>query len=353
MMFLFFVGMLSRIEGFDHVGSVPTVDLSISEEEASSVLREALRNYGFFYVKSHGISDELVSQQFAASRDVFNLEQAVKETMSFESTLDIGYLSNQGLDEDSGQIDTKEGFLLSTNAVILNPNATINPDDPLAGSVLKWPTALPEYETIMREWTKQMYNLNGRLNKLLFRALGGIENSLALNPFIIVKQLRYAPTLDNLGAGAHADWGSLTILATDQVPGLEIESDSGAWIPVPPRPGCFIVNAGDQVEFYTRGFFRSANHRVRPTVNQVRFSTALFAYFDYDKVVHPLTSILDFPDANFSKPISPGVSTGDYFSFKLCESVGKPPEDCRRTQQQRGEEGQTNNDLPSSSNSEL
>ena len=48
---------------------------------------------------------------------------------------------------------------------------------------------------------------------------------------------------------------------TDDVPGLEIETEEG-WLPVPPRPDCFIVNAGDQVDFWTRGFFKSANHRV-------------------------------------------------------------------------------------------
>lgn len=50
-------------------------------------------------------------------------------------------------------------------------------------------------------------------------------------------------------AGAHTDWGMLTVLATDAQPGLQI-SHQGTWIDVEPRPGHFVINIGDLLDRY-------------------------------------------------------------------------------------------------------
>ena len=52
--------------------------------------------------------------------------------------------------------------------------------------------------------------------------------------------------LSPLTAGAHTDWGFLTVLATDGVPGLQIFLD-GDWIDAPNREGMFVVNLGDMM----------------------------------------------------------------------------------------------------------
>lgn len=49
------------------------------------------------------------------------------------------------------------------------------------------------------------------------------------------------------GAGAHSDYGMLTILKTDEHPGLQIWS-GGRFVDVPPRSGTFIINLGDMLE---------------------------------------------------------------------------------------------------------
>jgi len=48
-------------------------------------------------------------------------------------------------------------------------------------------------------------------------------------------------------AGPHTDWGALTILATDNEPGLQI-CVGKTWIDVEPRAGMFVVNLGDMVD---------------------------------------------------------------------------------------------------------
>lgn len=52
-------------------------------------------------------------------------------------------------------------------------------------------------------------------------------------------------------AGAHSDYGMLTLLATDDAPGLQIWLESaGRFVDVPPRKGAFIINLGDMLERY-------------------------------------------------------------------------------------------------------
>ena len=46
------------------------------------------------------------------------------------------------------------------------------------------------------------------------------------------------------GAGPHTDYGFITVLATNDVPGLEIFLNN-SWIPIQPIPGALIVNLGN------------------------------------------------------------------------------------------------------------
>ena len=48
-----------------------------------------------------------------------------------------------------------------------------------------------------------------------------------------------------LGIQPHTDYGFITILAQDQVCGLEIQLPDGEWVPLPYVPGTLIINIGD------------------------------------------------------------------------------------------------------------
>lgn len=66
-----------------------------------------------------------------------------------------------------------------------------------------------------------------------------------------------------LRAGAHSDYGSLTILATeDKSGGLQVFNASGAWVDVPIARDCFIINIGDLMARWTNDTWVSTLHRV-------------------------------------------------------------------------------------------
>jgi len=47
-------------------------------------------------------------------------------------------------------------------------------------------------------------------------------------------------------AGAHSDYGTMTILVQDEIGGLEVfDRFIQNWVPVPPRDGAVLVNTGD------------------------------------------------------------------------------------------------------------
>jgi isopenicillin N synthase-like dioxygenase len=107
-------------------------------------------------------------------------------------------------------------------------------------------------------------------------------------------------------------------LATDATPGLQIQLDD-AWLPVPPKPGCFIINSGDQIAQLTNRTYRSALHRVvTGATTQPRYSTAFFTYFGMHATVGPLAQ---FVSAQRPAAYEPQTSL-EYFHYKLHESMG-------------------------------
>ncbi|XP_018630313.1 2-oxoglutarate-Fe(II) type oxidoreductase hxnY-like isoform X2 [Nicotiana tomentosiformis] len=101
------------------------------------------------------------------------------------------------------------------------------------------------------------------------------------------------PTTGIFGAGAHTDYGLITLLATDDVCGLQICKDKDAkpqiWEYVPPLKGAFVVNLGDMLERWSNGIFRSTLHRVLGN-GQERYSIAYFVEPSHDCLVECLVT---------------------------------------------------------------
>src|SRR4029079_11897859 len=58
------------------------------------------------------------------------------------------------------------------------------------------------------------------------------------------------PSPGQMRMGAHTDYGILTVLLADDVPGLQI-SRGGAWHDVRTRRGTFVCNIGDMLQRWT------------------------------------------------------------------------------------------------------
>jgi isopenicillin N synthase-like dioxygenase len=92
------------------------------------------------------------------------------------------------------------------------------------------------------------------------------------------------------GAGAHTDWGAITILAQDSHGGLEVQMPDGTWVPATPMEGSFVVNLGDMIPRWTNGLYHSNPHRVRNTHSggQPRYSIPFFYEPEYTARIDPV-----------------------------------------------------------------
>ena len=93
--------------------------------------------------------------------------------------------------------------------------------------------------------------------------------------------------------GAHTDYGIVTVLYADRVPGLELLDKRGEWIGVVPEPGAYLVNVGDLLAQWSNDRWVSTLHRVVPppaTTDgpSLRRSIAFFHDGDWDAMIQCL-----------------------------------------------------------------
>ena len=116
-----------------------------------------------------------------------------------------------------------------------------------------------------------------------------------------------------MGAGEHTDYGNITLLATDEVGGLEVKTRSGEWIVAPVMPGAFVVNIGDCLMRWTNDIYVSTPHRVVNRSGRERYSIAFFLDPNPDARVAAIPSCVPAGES----PKYPPISAADYLKFRL------------------------------------
>jgi len=272
-------------------------------------LGEACREIGFFYIAGHGIPDALITRVFAASDDFFAQPMAAKQALSIRHTphnRGYGGLNEEKLDP-KGAEDCKEAF----NIGLEFPQG--HPEEAARGCNL-WPK-LEGWRPLMLDYFDRCWDL-GRLIHRGFSLDLGVEEGYFEDklsaPQAILRLLRYPAGQGRqsaaLGAGEHTDYGNITILADDGVPGLEVRDRNGRWIDAPHRAGAFLCNIGDCLMRWSNDIYVSTPHRVRVPSRQ-RNSIAFFL----DPNPHALVA----PIAAAGAAKYPPVSALDYVRERL------------------------------------
>ena len=270
------------------MSDIPIIDVAglrsphLREREAvAAEMGRAARDTGFLYVAGHGISLTLLHAAFEAANALFDLPAAQKQALDIRRSPHnrgyAGFLTEQ-LDE-TALPDRKEAF---------NIGFDLAPDDPelLAGVPFRglnvWPD-LPGWRATMLAYFDACMDLGRVLHRGFALDLGIDEDffsPLIDRPMATLRMLRYPPRdpavpPEALGAGTHTDYGNITLLATDGVPGLQVRRRDGTWIEAPSVPGALIVNIGDLLMRWTNDIYVSTPHRVRQPERQ-RHSLAFF-----------------------------------------------------------------------------
>ncbi|TYZ57896.1 hypothetical protein PybrP1_010500 [[Pythium] brassicae (nom. inval.)] len=260
---------------------IPEVDLS--SPLASEQLRQACTEVGFFYLVNHGISQELIAQVYAEMAHFFHQPASEKQkVLANEYMRGYTLMNEETLDPDvQTQGDTKEGYYICRHVELGSDEMKY----PLHGpNVFPDAAAYPTFQQTTEAYHAAMCALGFRVAQVFAEAAGapGAFDGEGMfdKPMAALRLLRYGAVKSDVsrgvfGAGAHTDYGLLTLLSTDASPGLQILY-RGEWLDVPPRADAFIVNIGDMGERWTNGVFQSTRHRVVNATGRERYSVPFF-----------------------------------------------------------------------------
>ncbi len=127
------------------------------------------------------------------------------------------------------------------------------------------------------------------------------------------------PLPGQLRAGAHTDYGTLTIVApTGEPGGLQVRVRGGDWEDVFVAPGTFVVNIGDMMAQWTNDRWVSTLHRVAnpPLESRVPTRRLSLVYFHQPNPDALVECIPTCRDASRPPKYAP-VTAGDYISRKI------------------------------------
>jgi isopenicillin N synthase-like dioxygenase len=314
--------------------TIPLIDLADAVDgDAGRRLRvareigRACGTAGFFQIRNHGVPAELIEAQYDWTRRFFDLPMAEKQAIGLAGSMaGRGYeaIGDQRLDENSAP-DLKESYYCGVEHPADHPfvRAGLNSYGPN-----RWPGALPGFAAQMTRYLRAQTALGETLMRLLALSLDldeGFFDPTFVDPMITLRLLRYPPhpanaRPDQFGAGAHTDWGAITILAQDELGGLEVLNPAGRWIPATPAPGAFVVNLGDMIPRWTNGRYRSNPHRVvnRDSAGRARYSIPCFFGPSYYSPVECLPTCR----VAGAEPLYPPCTAGEHLAEMYRKTYG-------------------------------
>lgn len=297
---------------------LPIIDISGAggpqRARIAGELYGALNERGFMYLRGHGIDPALIAEAFMAAREFFERSAAYKRRFAYtDIASNFGYQDIEGECLDpGGKPDLKESFTMRNALALANQHS-------------RWP------DGAFRETALALYaaSLSAayRLMNVMTTSLGLQQDFFTLRHLgenVTLRFLHYPANLrasgeSQLGAGAHTDYGSITLLFQDDVGGLELCDAAGQWRSAPPIPGAAVINTGDLMERWTNGRFVSTVHRVRPVAgSRDRYSIAMFVDPDTEVAVDCIPSCLD----EGQTPRYPTITAGEHLQQKIAATHG-------------------------------
>ena len=279
--------------------------LGAERKKLSTALDKMCSETGFLVIEGHGVPQKVIDDQWAIVSEFFSSSLEIKKEVKVPyKGYPYGWIGpdQEALAASKGEVtppDLKESF---NGGPLTIPK---NIKDPAAYQFCYQPTLWPKingFREIWESYYSEMENLAKRIMSAFAEALDLEHNyfdDFINNPISALRALHYPATKNKIfekqqRAGAHTDYGSLTILLPQaDTSGLQIMKKN-SWIDVPAIKGCFVINIGDLMELWTAGRWVSTLHRVVAKPDQsARKSLAYFHQPDWESVIKPINSDSD------------------------------------------------------------
>ena len=290
----------------------PVVDISAltgngcstrGDSEIAAQIDAACTQVGLFVVAGHGIDDQL-GAAFAAARSFFALPAGVKDRVPRINR--YGYVPDRVEARDPADAAYKGRSSLAAEYLDMGLADEVDLD---AVEVL----GCDGFVAAVRSYQAATLSTAHGVLEALATTLGvpGFFATRMSQPQCRLRFLHYPPA-ERLQDGSapvystpHTDYGAITLLAVDGVPGLEVLHD-GAWTPVVAPAGSLIVQLGDMLARWTNDRFRSTPHRVVGSSGTDRFSIPFFVNPDPHTVVSTISSCITAERPERYEPVTAG-----------------------------------------------
>ncbi|MBV9863516.1 MAG: isopenicillin N synthase family oxygenase [Alphaproteobacteria bacterium] len=266
-------------------------------------LRHACENVGFFYIRNHGVSQEIVARAFAASRRFHALPLAEKMALRLNEN-NIGYLPVNASVQGASTVHKATRPNLNESFFISHDRGPEHPDV-IAGTPLRGRNQWPQDAAGLREDMMAYFHALGAMCDRMLPAFALALDMPAdyFGPFFAneahatLRFLHYPPqhdVADNaFGQAPHTDNSFMTVLARTDVPGLAVRLPSGEWFPPPVIPDTFLINLGNMMRRWSNDRFLSTPHGVLNESGSDRYSIAYFHSPNPASVIECLPSCTD------------------------------------------------------------
>lgn len=265
---------------------IPIIDLTalVNGHDTSSLAVEFKKAYsetGFSYVVNHGIDINLRAAVFDAAKRFHALTEAEKQKITLDKR-HRGYIAINTSTDVNSDLATVTKPNQSSSFIMMREDAEVDPNAYLSGPN-QWPDLIG-FREVCEAYAAAMTSLGYKLMELALASIGVSDRSI-LNSFqkptIWLRLLHYPPQsakapMDLFGSAPHKDFGCLTMLAQDDVGGLQVQTPSGHWVDAPPVENSFIVNVGDMLHHLSNGQLLSTPHRVINRTGKERYSIPFF-----------------------------------------------------------------------------
>ncbi len=267
--------------------------LSERKREAEK-LSLACRKHACFLLEVEG-GAALREEAFGQAEVFFGLPVAEKQKISIANSpahrgwFDIGEENLDPLAQKKG--DRKEGIKIGQHLEASHPKCVAR----LALHGQNQYPKLPDFQRVMLEYYADQLAIGRVLLRGFALALGIAEDwfeGYIREPMATLGPLYYPPASvgNPSGAGAHTDFGCLTLLTQKGGDGLEVKGEGGVWQKIHIPEGHLLVTIGDMMGCWSGGRFAASLHRVVYLGDKPRYSLPFFFDPDPDTPIYPLAS---------------------------------------------------------------
>ncbi|KIP02101.1 hypothetical protein PHLGIDRAFT_96346 [Phlebiopsis gigantea 11061_1 CR5-6] len=319
---------------------IPLIDFSkflkatsaTEKRQTAEDIVAGFKEVGFIYLHKHGIPDATVKNAFTKSAEFFSLPKDTKQKLAWEDPRsNRGYVAI-GRERVTQSADPSEIAQLRAQAPDYKESMEIGRNwDPTWKN--QWPqeSDAPRFKESMLGFYQTCHDLHVYVMRAIALGLNLEEtffDKIVDQQCHNLRLLSYPPIKTNLlekdgqaRAGAHSDYGTLTLLFQDSVGGLEVQNPhTKEFQPAPPIPGSIVINAGDLLARWSNDVLRSTLHRVvAPPAKKVsetegitpkRQSIAFFCNPNFDALISCL------PNCGKEAKYAP-VTTEEYIVGRL------------------------------------